>query len=292
MWSAGCVIAEIFTRTPLFNGVDPLNQLLQIAYCIGRPEGDDLELLRSSPSAMQLLQGLYASAESSHPRRKTLLDPPPATHAHTPLPTRPRFLLRRPPQQPSLEWKLHAGNAPVAAFDLVRRLLVFSHTNRLNVHQALAHEFLAEYRQPAGSPVGPDATTQPQGFFFTNQPQAGAGGAAAGSSGGSEVVHGAGAPGGSSDHMRDPAYRTPPDGSRSRTPDCGQSSSGDHPAILEAQLEPDPRLKCNSPLEALQNAIFQEMMVYHPEVASWKWGADWAALDASHSLARYAQQAV
>ena len=57
MWSAGCIVGELFTRKPLFQGTDPLNQLEQVVRLTGCPTEEDLESVMNE-SALQLFAGL------------------------------------------------------------------------------------------------------------------------------------------------------------------------------------------------------------------------------------------
>ena len=60
MWSAGCIVAELLLRRPLFQGTDPLNQLEQVVQLIGRPSEADLENVMNE-SALQFLENLPQS---------------------------------------------------------------------------------------------------------------------------------------------------------------------------------------------------------------------------------------
>ena len=175
MWSAGCVIAEIFTRTPLFNGIDPLNQLLQIAYCIGRPEGCRSRAVTFEPLRNATPAGIVASAGGPHTPAEKLFWIPPATHAHTPPPDATAFPVAQAAPAALSRVEIARGQRRRWPLSISSADFSSSATNRLNVHQALAHEFLAEYRQPHRIPRRP-GRYNPTAGFFTNQPQAGAGG--------------------------------------------------------------------------------------------------------------------
>lgn len=60
MWSAGCIIAELFTRKPLFQGTDPLSQLEQVVRFVGHPSEEDLEAVMNE-GALQFIEALPRS---------------------------------------------------------------------------------------------------------------------------------------------------------------------------------------------------------------------------------------
>jgi len=108
MWSVGCIVAELFSRKPIFKGSDPLNQLEQVVRLIGPPSQEDLEAVMNE-GALQYLEALPAEHRSS-------------ASLETAIPT-----------------------ATPLAFDLIRKLLTFAAATRLSAAEALAHPYLAEY---------------------------------------------------------------------------------------------------------------------------------------------------
>ena len=109
MWSVGCIIAELFTRKPLFQGVDPLSQLEQVVRCVGQPSEEDLEAVMNE-GALQFIEGL-------------------------------------PQCEPRITEEL-VGATPLAV-DLIRRLLTFAPEKRASAEVALAHEYVASHQPAA-----------------------------------------------------------------------------------------------------------------------------------------------
>lgn len=117
MWSAGCIIAELFLRQPLFPGTDQLNQLEMVVKVIGVPAEDDRAAVCMHEGSLQLLEGL-------------------------------------PPTEAALEATL--PQAGPLALDLIRRMLVFNADKRIDAASALKHDYLLEYRDElAESPTEP-----------------------------------------------------------------------------------------------------------------------------------------
>ena len=108
MWSVGCIIAELFTRKPLFQGVDPLSQLEQVVRFVGHPSEDDLEAVMNE-GALQFIEAL-------------------------------------PPGQAMLDETL--TTASPLAIDLIRKLLTFNADKRAGADESLAHPYLAAYYRP------------------------------------------------------------------------------------------------------------------------------------------------
>jgi len=118
MWSTGCILAELFTRKPLFQGTDPLNQLEQVVRLIGCPSEEDLEVVLNEVS-MQIFMKLSEGGMA--------------------------------PAQGSLEATL--PQAGPVALDLIRKMLVFNAEKRIDAAAALKHEYLAEYRDSRASEI-------------------------------------------------------------------------------------------------------------------------------------------
>jgi len=108
MWSVGCIIAELFTRRPLFQGLDPLSQLEQVVRFVGRPSEEDLEAVMNE-GALQYIESL-------------------------------------PPGEAMLEREL-ASASPLAV-DLICKLLTFNADKRARADQCLAHPYLVAYYTP------------------------------------------------------------------------------------------------------------------------------------------------
>ena len=105
MWSAGCIVAELLLRRPLFQGTDPLNQLEQVVQLIGRPSEADLENVMNE-SALQFLENL-------------------------------------PQSEAQLEETLSMASA--SAIELIRGMLRFNPETRISADEALRHPYLEEY---------------------------------------------------------------------------------------------------------------------------------------------------
>lgn len=106
VWSAGCVMAELFNRKPLFRGTTYYNQLNKIVEIVGTPPQSEVEEF-ASPSAQSYL-------------RNTLANCPP-----TP-------------------WQSVVPTAEPAALDLISRLLTFNPNHRITVEDALRHPFFSD----------------------------------------------------------------------------------------------------------------------------------------------------
>lgn len=107
MWSAGCLIAELYTRKPIFPGRDVKNQIEVINRIVGKPSKQQMKNI--------------------HNRR--------AREFIASLPETPRVNLS----------DLMKGACPDVV-DLVERLLQFDPEERLSAAQALEHPYVAEFR--------------------------------------------------------------------------------------------------------------------------------------------------
>lgn len=107
MWSAGCLIAELYTRKPIFPGRDVKNQIEVINRIVGKPSKQQMKNI--------------------HNRR--------AREFIASLPETPRVKLS----------ELMKGACPDVV-DLVERLLQFDPEERLSAAQALEHPYVAEFR--------------------------------------------------------------------------------------------------------------------------------------------------
>jgi serine/threonine protein kinase len=120
IWAAGCIVAELLARRPLFPGDDPSDMLLRIAAAVGRPSAADAAALESQPGVSP---GARAFA---------------------------RGLVHRPDGPPGrrLEDALPPGAAGGDAAGLVRALLRWDAAARLGAEAALTHPFLAPLYEP------------------------------------------------------------------------------------------------------------------------------------------------
>ena len=108
MWSAGCIFAELLNGKPLFPGKDYIDQLALIRQVLGAPSEQVIERI-GSPKAKEHMQSL-----------------PPCS---------------------KVPWKSVLPNAPELALDLLARLLHWDPSKRISAGEALAHPWLARYRE-------------------------------------------------------------------------------------------------------------------------------------------------
>ncbi|KAJ2770053.1 MAPK protein hog1 [Coemansia nantahalensis] len=114
IWSAGCILAEMFEGTPLFPGKDHVDQFSIITELLGTPPDDVIQTI-GSENTLRFVQTL--------PRR----DPVP-------------FSARFPTIDP-------------LAVDLLEKMLVFDPRRRITAADALAHPYLESYHDEADEPV-------------------------------------------------------------------------------------------------------------------------------------------
>lgn len=116
MWSAGCILAELYYGKPLFPGCDVKNQLEQICRKLGKPTAEEIEMI---------------------PNRRA------------------REFMEKMPSWNKKDFRMLMGsggktgaNEQVddAAIDLVERLLKFDPAKRLTAAEALEHPYVQEYR--------------------------------------------------------------------------------------------------------------------------------------------------
>jgi serine/threonine protein kinase len=125
VWSAGCVIGELFLGTPIFQGGDGVDQLVEIIKVLGAPtRGDILAMNRNY-------------TQFSFPQVK-------------PMKWKEVF-----------STVTYKGNPmPDTAVDLIKHMLVFQPLTRIDPLAALCHEFFASLRTanaklPNGRPLPP-----------------------------------------------------------------------------------------------------------------------------------------
>jgi len=112
IWSVGCVIAELFLGTPLFQGGSGVDQLVEIIKVLGAPEKSDILAMNENYNQFRF------------PQVK-------------PLPWTTVFRSITYKKQP----------VPASAIDLISNLLVFHPENRTKPFAALAHQFFDELRE-------------------------------------------------------------------------------------------------------------------------------------------------
>ena len=118
MWRVGCVMAELFTKQPLFKEQNALNQIKAIFNFIGRPKED--ELIRYYKINEGINPEIQKNLESIMPESGEIIE---FGKKLTDL-DKTKFLIECP-----------------LAMDLIKGLLNFNVNKRLNAEQALNHEF-------------------------------------------------------------------------------------------------------------------------------------------------------
>lgn len=107
MWSAGCLIAELYTRKPIFPGRDVKNQIEVVTKILGKPNKAQLKNI---------------------PNRRA------------------REFIASLPDSPKGDLSALMRDAGPDAVDLVQKLLQFDPQDRISAAEALAHPFVAEFR--------------------------------------------------------------------------------------------------------------------------------------------------
>ncbi|KAI0352955.1 Pkinase-domain-containing protein [Trametes cingulata] len=115
MWSAGCIMLELFTKKPVFQGADEIHQVQVVYKIMGTPSVEEWPGITSLP--------WYE-----------LLRPPEV------IPNRFRELFKK--------WLTPAG------LDLAERLLTYDPERRITALQALEAPYFNQEQPPAAAPVG------------------------------------------------------------------------------------------------------------------------------------------
>ena len=115
LWSAGCIMAELLSRRPLFPGADYVKQLEYIISYLGTPSQEDLQATSGNERASKYAASLGNGTTNTIP---TVL----------------------------------AGANP-QALDLLMKMLVFNPKKRISAAEALEHPYLADVRDRDNEPV-------------------------------------------------------------------------------------------------------------------------------------------
>jgi len=124
VWSAGCIMAELITRKPIFPGADYVKQLECIIKVVGTPSKEDIANMKGNERASR-----YAASLGSGPGSKV----------------------------PSL---LQPFEAAPLAIDLIDKCLAFNPTSRITAEGCLEHMYMAAVRDASSeleskSPLDP-----------------------------------------------------------------------------------------------------------------------------------------
>lgn len=139
VWSAGCILAELLGRRPLFAGRDYIDQLQRIVALLG-VKGSTSKSSKSSESE----RGSKETSTSSSDDDLTLSWVPEGrARAYV-------AALPRPSSPP--EWQSLYPDASAGALDLLPRLLALDPRDRISVDEALAHPWLLPLADPEGEP--------------------------------------------------------------------------------------------------------------------------------------------
>jgi len=114
VWSVGCIMAELFGRTPIFQGRDYMHQLAIIVEALGTPSEEDTRFVENE-AAVRYIRGLPHSA--------------------------------------GVNFSQKYADATPDAIDLLKRMLMFNPGKRITVDQALEHPFLATLHDINEEPV-------------------------------------------------------------------------------------------------------------------------------------------
>ena len=117
IWSAGCIMAELLSRRPLFPGADYVKQLEYIINYLGTPSKEDLEATSGNERASKYAASLGNGKCNNIPTYFAHCNP--------------------------------------HAVDLLMKMLTFNPKTRISAADALDHPYLADVRDRDNEPVAP-----------------------------------------------------------------------------------------------------------------------------------------
>lgn len=148
VWAAGCILAELLGRTPLFAGRDYIDQLQRIVALLGVRGGGEKksagEKAARSGGKESPEKGSSSAAGDRDDDSSLSWVPEGRARAYV-------AALPRPSSPP--DWQALYPGASSGALDLLPRLLALDPAERLSVDDALAHEWLSPLADPEGEPV-------------------------------------------------------------------------------------------------------------------------------------------
>ncbi|CCD22683.1 mitogen-activated protein kinase SMK1 NDAI_0A05280 [Naumovozyma dairenensis CBS 421] len=124
MWAIGCILAELYGRTPIFRGINQQHQIYEIIKVLGPPSNKTL-IKFDSLTSWQLFNG----------SGKTMKKPT-------------KF-------NSKIDWKLKYSNITTDAISFLETLLTWDPDDRFNAEEAINHSFLMDVRKPHDEPDCP-----------------------------------------------------------------------------------------------------------------------------------------
>ncbi|GMM28367.1 mitogen-activated serine/threonine-protein kinase [Martiniozyma asiatica (nom. inval.)] len=116
MWSVGCILAELLGGFTIFKGKDYVDQLNEILRVLGTPDEETLQTIKSQ-RAQDYVRGL--------------------------------------PLMQKIPFESLYPRAPLAAIDLLSKILTLDPRHRITVDEALEHPYLEVWHDPLDEPVCP-----------------------------------------------------------------------------------------------------------------------------------------
>eukprot|EP00802_Teleaulax_amphioxeia_P011509 Tamp_11542.p1 GENE.Tamp_11542~~Tamp_11542.p1 ORF type:complete len:408 (+),score=87.83 Tamp_11542:459-1682(+) len=117
IWSAGCIMAELLNRRPLFPGADYVKQLEYIINYVGTPTKEDIDATSGNERASKYAASLGNGSVNNIPH--------------------------------------YFANCNAQAVDLLCKMLTFNPKNRISAAEALEHPYLADVRDRDNEPLAP-----------------------------------------------------------------------------------------------------------------------------------------